>query len=523
MTPETSATGVVIPTVGRPSLLALLRTLAEDAGPLPRRIVVVDDRPKDQKEPALSGLKVPARLTDRLILLRSWGRGPAAARNAGWQLGCADCEWVAFVDDDVLPCAGWLAGLSADLAAAGPRVGGIQGRVTVPLPSHRRPTDWERGTAGLSTSRWITADLVYRRAALEEVGGFDERFPRAFREDADLALRVQAAGWQLTTGARRVLHPVRPASWNASVRQQRGNADDPLMRRLHGKGWGTRAAAPVGRRSRHAAITAAAASTVVAAALGRPQVAKGAAIAWLVGTCEFAWARIKPGPRTPGEIASMTASSVLIPPLAITHWLRGTLRWRRAEPWSSAAPATRTLPTFAAVLFDRDGTLVKDVPYNGDPDLVELQPGAQTAVATLRAAGLRTGVVSNQSGIARGLLTWEQVDAVNARIDALAGTFEVWSTCPHGSDVGCDCRKPAPGLVIEACTKLDVTPQSTAVVGDIDSDIAAAEAAGATGVLVPTEATEPTEVANTAIAAFSLTAATSLVLSTRAATGAMVA
>jgi GT2 family glycosyltransferase len=76
-------------------------------------------------------------------------------------------------------------------------VAATQGRVQVPLPTARRPTDWERSTAGLVTAPWITADMTYRRSALSAVGGFDERFPRAFREDSDLALRVQAAGGRL--------------------------------------------------------------------------------------------------------------------------------------------------------------------------------------------------------------------------------------------------------------------------------------------------------------------------------------
>jgi histidinol-phosphate phosphatase family protein len=513
--------GVVIPTVGRPSLLALLRALASDPGPLPRRIVVVDDRPAGAKAPVLSMSGAPLRIIDRLVILRSWGRGPAAARNVGWRQGCADCDWVAFVDDDVLPCDGWLAGLAADLAAADPPVGGSQGRVTVPLPEDRRPTDWERGTAGLSAARWITADMAYRRDVLEAVAGFDARFPRAFREDADIALRAQAGGWQLATGARRVLHPVRPAAWNASVRQQRGNADDPLMRRMHGPGWGRRAAAPVGRRARHAAVTAAAATAVAGWASGHRAIAKSAAITWLLGTAEFAWARITPGPRTPGEVGAMAVTSVLIPPLAISHWLRGTWRWRRARPWASVAPAGDAAAPIRAVLFDRDGTLVKDVPYNGDPDRVELMPGAREAVNALRAAGLRLAVVSNQSGVARGLLTREQVAAVNARIDALAGTFDAWCICPHGPDDGCGCRKPSPGLVLEASAKLGVSPQSCVVIGDIGADVEAAAAAGATGILVPTDATEPAEVANTAIAALSLQAATDLVLSAPAAATSM--
>ncbi len=144
-----------------------------------------------------------------------------------------------------------------------------------------------------------------------------------------------------------------------------------------------------------------------------------------------------------------------------------------------------------AVLFDRDGTLVRDVPYNGDPAAVVPMPGARAALDRLRAAGLRVGVVTNQSGIARGLLRTEQVEAVNARISELLGRFDDWRVCPHDDGAGCACRKPAPGLVIEAARALGTEPARCVVVGDIGRDMAAAGAAGALGVLVPTPVTRP--------------------------------
>jgi len=154
--------------------------------------------------------------------------------------------------------------------------------------------------------------------------------------------------------------------------------------------------------------------------------------------------------------------------------------------------AARTLPL--AVLFDRDGTLVVDVPYNGDPDLVRPMPGALEAVAAVRTAGLPVGVVSNQSGIARGIVTRAQVDAVNARVDELFGGFDTWQVCPHGADEGCVCRKPAPGMVLWAAAALGVDPERTVVIGDIGADVGAAHAAGATAVLVPTATTRQEEV-----------------------------
>ncbi|WP_433306293.1 glycosyltransferase family 2 protein [Actinoplanes sp. CA-030573] len=389
---------VVIPTVGRASLAPLLDRLRAGAlsggavgsgavgggavgggavggGGLGGdvEVLVVDDR-RDRRVP----LAVPAWVT----VLEGRGLGPAAARNTGWR--AARHDWVAFLDDDVLPDPGWLDALAADLAAAPDDCGGVQGTLRVPLPADRRPTDWERVTAGLAAGVWITADMAYRRAALARCGGFDERLPRAFREDAELAFRVRRAGWSLHRGHRSVTHPVRPEGPWVSVRTQRGNADDALLRHLYGPEWRDHLGVPPGRRRRHAAITAAAvtAATCTLAALltGRRStldpasahptpftgwgdstarvrqlrravhrrradsvVRRGAWIAgalagavWTAGTAEFAAARIAPGPRDPREVAVMLATSVAIPPVAVAHWLRGWWRWRGAVP---VAPA----------------------------------------------------------------------------------------------------------------------------------------------------------------------------------------
>lgn len=149
----------------------------------------------------------------------------------------------------------------------------------------------------------------------------------------------------------------------------------------------------------------------------------------------------------------------------------------------------------AAVLFDRDGTLVEDLPYNGDPGRVRLMPRARAAVDAVRARGIPVGVVTNQSGVARGLLTAGAVEAVRRRVEELLGPLDVWAVCPHGPHDGCGCRKPAPGLVHAACAALGVDPRAAVVLGDIGADIGAAEAAGATGVLVPTPETRPEETA----------------------------
>jgi histidinol-phosphate phosphatase family protein len=168
-----------------------------------------------------------------------------------------------------------------------------------------------------------------------------------------------------------------------------------------------------------------------------------------------------------------------------------------------------------AVLLDRDGTLVVDVPYNGDPARVTPVPGARAALDRLRAAGLPLAIVSNQSGVARGLLSSEQVAAVNARVEELLGPFDAVLVCEHGPDDGCPCRKPRPGLVLEAARRLGVDPARCLLVGDIGADVEAATAAGARPVLVPTAVTRPDEVAAAPEVATDLAAAVDLVLASR--------
>ncbi|MFC3979172.1 D-glycero-alpha-D-manno-heptose-1,7-bisphosphate 7-phosphatase [Streptosporangium jomthongense] len=154
-----------------------------------------------------------------------------------------------------------------------------------------------------------------------------------------------------------------------------------------------------------------------------------------------------------------------------------------------------TVPRPAAVLFDRDGTLIVDVPYNADPHRVRPMPGARRALARLRGAGVPVGVVTNQSGVARGLIGARELHAVNARVEEILGPFDVWAVCPHGEHDGCGCRKPAPGLVLRAAAVLGVNVRDCVVIGDIGRDVEAARAAGARGILVPTPVTLPEEVA----------------------------
>jgi histidinol-phosphate phosphatase family protein len=244
-------------------------------------------------------------------------------------------------------------------------------------------------------------------------------------------------------------------------------------------------------------------------ALRSPRAAQLAAVGatvWLGLCADFARRRIAPGPRDRAEVGRMLATSAAIPAAAVWHRARGEWRHRHADPWP---------PPLRAVLFDRDGTLVHDVPYNGDPALVKPADGAVEALQRLRRNGISVGVVSNQSGVGRGMLTREAVDAVNAHIDALLGPFDTWQVCPHGPEDRCDCRKPRPGMVLAAAHDLGVAVASCAVVGDIGADVEAARAAGARAVLVPTAETREEEIRDSPRVATDLVHAVAMLLGER--------
>lgn len=144
-----------------------------------------------------------------------------------------------------------------------------------------------------------------------------------------------------------------------------------------------------------------------------------------------------------------------------------------------------------AVFFDRDGTLIDDEHYLADSALVRLRPGAAAAVRAVRAAGLAAVVVTNQSGIGRGLFGEDAYEAVRARLDALladeGAQLDASYHCPHAPGVGpaCDCRKPAPGLFRRAAAELGLDLARSAAVGDRVRDLTPVAALGGYGVLVP--------------------------------------
>ncbi len=134
------------------------------------------------------------------------------------------------------------------------------------------------------------------------------------------------------------------------------------------------------------------------------------------------------------------------------------------------------------IFIDRDDTLIYDVPYLNDPERVELTPGAAETLAALKKIGFLVIVVTNQSGIGRGILTVEQMEAVNARVleklSVKEASVDKIFFCPHRPDEGCSCRKPGTGMLEQACSEFDIDLSRSAVVGDSSADIGMGKAFG---------------------------------------------
>jgi len=142
-----------------------------------------------------------------------------------------------------------------------------------------------------------------------------------------------------------------------------------------------------------------------------------------------------------------------------------------------------------AVLLDRDGVINFDSPdYILSPEQWEAIPGSVEAIGRLNRAGIPVAICSNQSGLGRGMMNEDLFHAIHAKmllaIEEAGGMLTHAAYCPHSPEEGCSCRKPLPGLILEALNALNVDAKDTVMIGDSTRDIQAASAAGVASILV---------------------------------------
>ena len=213
------AVSVVIPTKNRPELLhrCVMGVLRQECN-FSFEVIVVND--------GGCSVEATAELDDRVRVIEAKGHGPGAARNLG--IDAASGELVAFTDDDVIPDESWLNAAVSVLRESD--AVGVVGRVDSPfwdpLYEHSVRGDCVGGI-------FLTCNVVYRRSALEVVGGFDTGFPYAHAEDRDLGYRLQEIGTVLYEPRMRVLHPSRPIGFLAIVRRGRLVESDWRLHHRH--------------------------------------------------------------------------------------------------------------------------------------------------------------------------------------------------------------------------------------------------------------------------------------------------
>lgn len=322
---DTPAISVVVPTFRRPELLdrCLRALMAQDLPAATYEIIVADDGPSRTTRRQLARLQAPHGPRLRYVPVTAT-QGPAAARNQGWRIARAPV--VAFTDDDTVPDRGWL---KAGLAALSGGAAAATGRVVIPLSDP--PTDYERNESGLAHAEFVTANCFVTRAALEDVGGFDERFEMAWREDSDLQFALLSRGLPIVPAPRAlVVHPVRPAPRGICLRQQRKVMYDALLY----KKWPGLYRQRIRRHTRwdYLAAVGSLAVAAIAGALGARRVAWTAGACWAGYTLAFCAIRLRGTSREPAHVAEMLVTSALIPPLSTFWRVAGALRFRSRLP-----------------------------------------------------------------------------------------------------------------------------------------------------------------------------------------------
>jgi len=313
---------VVIPTYKRPALLKnCLRNLVNQTlDKTTYEIIVISDGADEETKQAVAEYQLQETTVIRFLSLPS-KKGPAAARNMGWRnaLGVL----IAFTDDDCLPAITWLESIcnhyndETEIA--------YTGAVVVPVSDN--PTDFELNTKGLETGSFVTANCVVTKATLQQVGGFDEAFSAAWREDSDLEFKLlnrKVPIIKLPDAI--VVHPVRKAPWGVSMQDQKKTMFNALLYKKYPALFRQRIKSHPTRR--YYLIILFFLLFIGAAIIKFKWVAGIALLCWIILTAAFAIKRIAATRKTISHIAEMVVTSFAIPFLSVYWTLYGAVKYR---------------------------------------------------------------------------------------------------------------------------------------------------------------------------------------------------
>lgn len=321
----TIVASIVVPTKGRPHLLnrCIASLVLQHFNPRHFEIIIVDEGPTEETLEVVNNWITHVRQSGpRIIYIPSVRpHGPAAARNLG--LYAARGGIIAFTDDDAIARADWLH--NGVQAFNDEHVHAVWGRTVTPLDG--TPTDYELNAKNLETTEFATANCFCRKRILEDIGGFDERFRFAWREDSDLHFSLLCYSASVVHEPDAVVtHPIRPAPWGVSLSQVKKVQFDALLYKKYPRLYRQKIRARP--RWDFYLIVGSLLTSLIATATDTDEIAIPAALVWLYMTARFCVTRLHKTSKKPLHIAEMVVTSALIPPLAVFWRTVGAFRFR---------------------------------------------------------------------------------------------------------------------------------------------------------------------------------------------------
>jgi GT2 family glycosyltransferase len=315
---------VVIPTYKRPQLL--LRCLdalsQQNLSSTEFEIIVVSDGPDEDTMNMLDSFAHKTRHTIRSFST-AVKAGPADARNFGWKSAIG--KLIAFTDDDCIPDPQWLTSMLKSFTENGSSMVAFSGNTIVPISNP--PTDYELNISHLATAEFITANCACTREALELVGGFDENFKMAWREDSDLQFKFIRQGIPVLKVANaKVTHPVRKHKWGVSLKEEKKGVFNVLLYKKYPDLYRSKIGGyiPLSYYLAFACLIMATAGLI----LGLSWLVIVSFLLWLALTVAFALKRLKHTSRSFEHVSEMIITSFAIPPLSIYYRWKGVFKYK---------------------------------------------------------------------------------------------------------------------------------------------------------------------------------------------------